>query len=136
MRGIRNNNPLNIRRNKTKWEGLNEIQTDKDFFQFKEMKYGYRAAIITLRTYQKKYKLTTIRQMIGRWAPPNENNTEAYIKIVHQRSGLFVDVPIDLDNETQVVKLLSAMCFVENGVEANTQAIKDGLKLSNVDRNV
>lgn len=43
-RGLRNNNPLNIRRNNTKWQGLSATQTDKSFFQFKTMAYGYRAA--------------------------------------------------------------------------------------------
>ena len=46
-RGLRNNNPLNIRRNKTKWQGLSVTQTDKSFFQFKTMAYGYRAAFKT-----------------------------------------------------------------------------------------
>ena len=47
-RGLRNNNPLNIRRNNTKWQGLSATQTDKSFFQFKTMAYGYRAAFKTL----------------------------------------------------------------------------------------
>ena len=50
-RGLRNNNPLNIRRNNTKWQGLSATQTDKSFFQFKTMAYGYRAAFKTLQTY-------------------------------------------------------------------------------------
>ena len=50
-RGLRNNNPLNIRRNNTKWQGLSVTQTDKSFFQFKTMAYGYRAAFKTLQTY-------------------------------------------------------------------------------------
>lgn len=47
-RGLRNNNPGNIRTTKDKWQGLREKQTDKDFFQFTEMKWGYRALIRTL----------------------------------------------------------------------------------------
>lgn len=50
-RGIRNNNPLNIRINGTKWEGLCPVQTDKSFFQFRTMAYGYRAAIKTIHEY-------------------------------------------------------------------------------------
>mgnify|MGYP003533551919 FL=1 len=45
-RGIRNNNPLNIRLSADKWQGMREEQTDKAFVQFKSMAYGYRAAWI------------------------------------------------------------------------------------------
>ena len=51
-RGIRNCNPLNIIRSKSKWLGMRREQTDKKFVQFKEMKYGWRAALVLLtRTY-------------------------------------------------------------------------------------
>ena len=43
-RGIRNNNPLNIRRSADKWQGLKAQQEDREFFQFSEMKWGWRAA--------------------------------------------------------------------------------------------
>ena len=33
-RGIRNNNPLNIRRSKDKWQGMKALQTDAQFCQF------------------------------------------------------------------------------------------------------
>ncbi len=51
-RGIRNNNPLNIRRSKDKWQGLRALQTDTAFCQFETMAYGWRAAFVLLtRTY-------------------------------------------------------------------------------------
>ena len=43
-RGLRNNNPLNIRHSADKWEGTRIVQTDKSFVQFTSMAYGYRAA--------------------------------------------------------------------------------------------
>lgn len=46
-RGLRNNNPGNIRTTKDRWQGLRPQQTDPAFFQFTEMRYGYRALIIT-----------------------------------------------------------------------------------------
>ena len=78
-RGIRNHNPLNIRRNgKDQWKGLAEAQNDAAFCQFKSLEYGWRAAFILLtRTYYHKYRLYTIRGIINRWAPPNENKTDA-----------------------------------------------------------
>ena len=43
-RGIRNCNPLNIRKGKDQWKGLLKVQNDKSFYQFKAMEWGYRAA--------------------------------------------------------------------------------------------
>ena len=41
-RGIRNCNPLNIRRSKDQWKGLAERQQDAAFCQFKSLEYGLR----------------------------------------------------------------------------------------------
>ena len=40
-RGIRNNNPLNIRRGKDQWQGLRAQQTDASFCQFESLDYGW-----------------------------------------------------------------------------------------------
>ena len=54
-RGIRNNNPLNIRRSTDRWEGAREEQKDKSFVQFKTMAYGYRAAWLILQSYYHRF---------------------------------------------------------------------------------
>ena len=54
-RGIRNNNPLNIRRSATRWKGAQEEQRDKAFVQFKTLAYGYRAAWKILQTYYERF---------------------------------------------------------------------------------
>ena len=51
MRGLRNNNPLNIRRTADRWQGAAATQTDKSFVQFSTMAYGYRAAWKILDNY-------------------------------------------------------------------------------------
>ena len=99
-RGIRNNNPLNIRRSKDQWKGLADAQTDRAFCQFKSLDYGWRAAFYLLtRTYYHKYRLYTIRTIIRRWAPPGENNTEAYIANVSRLTGIDPDEPIGIPLE-------------------------------------
>ena len=90
-RGIRNNNPLNIRKNQNRWKGLARRQTDRSFFQFKEMKWGYRAAFIILKRYYNDYHLLTIEDIIRRWAPPNENNSKAYANYVATMCATRVD---------------------------------------------
>ena len=117
-RGIRNNNPLNIRRSGDKWQGLKVLQEDKAFFQFSEMKWGWRAAFRLLcHTYYNKYRLRTIRDIITRWAPPKENNTEAYIRSVTDRIGIGPDKELGdpQTHPTQWMMIGIAMAIVENG---------------------
>ena len=117
-RGLRNNNPLNIRRSGDKWQGLKVLQEDKAFFQFSEMKWGWRAAFRLLcHTYYGKYKLRTIRDIITRWAPPKENNTEAYIRRVTDRIGIGPDKQLGdpQTHPTQWMMIGIAMAIVENG---------------------
>ena len=117
-RGIRNNNPLNIRRSGDKWQGLRVLQEDREFFQFSEMKWGWRAAFRLLcHTYYGKYKLRTIRAIITRWAPPKENNTEAYIRCVTDRIGIGPDKELGdpQTHPTQWMMIGIAMAIVENG---------------------
>ena len=117
-RGLRNNNPLNIRRSGDKWQGLRVLQEDREFFQFSEMKWGWRAAFRLLcHTYYGKYKLRTIRAIITRWAPPKENDTEAYIRRVTDRIGIGPDRELGdpQTHPTQWMMIGIAMAIVENG---------------------
>ena len=117
-RGLRNNNPLNIRRSGDKWQGLRVLQEDSFFFQFSEMKWGWRAAFRLLcHTYYGKYRLRTIRDIITRWAPPKENNTEAYIRRVTDRIGIGPDRELGdpQTHPTQWMMIGIAMAIVENG---------------------
>ena len=117
-RGLRNNNPLNIRRSGDKWQGLKALQEDREFFQFTDMKWGWRAAFRQLcHTYYGKYKLRTIRDIIYRWAPPNENGTLAYIRSVAERTGINADSELG-DPTTHAAQWLMigmAMAIVECG---------------------
>lgn len=115
-RGIRNNNPGNIRWG-DEWKGLvPEVQrTDKSFCQFRTPEFGIRAMIIILRNYQSKYGLKTITGIIKRWAPPNENDTQAYIRSVAQATGTDADKSIDLTDSRKLIPLLQAIIKHENG---------------------
>ena len=118
-RGIRNNNPLNIRRTPDKWQGLMQTQTDSEFFQFKQLEYGWRAAFCLLtRTYYTKYGLDTIRKIVSRWAPPSENNTQSYISAVSRITGIVPDEPLGNPSEHPAHWLLTgaAMAIQENGI--------------------
>lgn len=116
-RGLRNNNPGNIRRNSDVFQGEVNPSRDKEFKQFKNMAYGYRAMFKILSNYYNKYQLNTIRKMISRWAPENENNTAAYVSLVSSYSGIGPDDLISFDRE-QMIRIVAGMSKVENGREA------------------
>ena len=121
-RGIRNHNPLNIRRTgKDQWKGLADMQTDRAFCQFKSLEYGWRAAFYLLtRTYYHKYRLYTIRTIISRWAPASENNTKAYVENVSRLTGINPDEPLGIPSEqpSHWIALGAAMAIQENGTES------------------
>ena len=128
-RGIRNNNPLNIRIGNN-WQGEKLPNTDGSFEQFTEMKYGLRAAFILLRNYINKYGLNTIEKIIKRWAPSNENNTKEYIRRVCKQTGFDRSMHIDASNSCQMIALAEAMCVVENGQEIPLEDIVNGWLLA------
>ena len=109
-RGIRNNNPLNIRRSKDKWQGLKPLQTDPQFCQFETMEHGWRAAFKLLtRTYYHDYRLYTIITGIG----PDE------------------PLGIPSDKPSRWMKLGAAMCVQECGAEGlDWIALLDGWALA------
>jgi hypothetical protein len=117
-RGIRNNNPLNIRRSKDQWQGMKKVQSDTQFCQFETLDWGWRAAFKLLtRTYYHQYRLYTIRTIISRWAPPNENNTRVYIESVSRLTGIAPDEPLGIpsDKPARWIALGLAMAIQENG---------------------
>lgn len=123
-RGIRNCNPLNLVYNKkNNWHGqlpLNKI-IEPRFCRFSNMMWGFRAAACLLRKYIRVYTCNSIRLIIAKWAPSNENNTDAYIKNVADIVGINCDTEIKFDDTIVMLRLISAMCVVENGKEYDPQ---------------
>lgn len=108
-RGLRNNNPGNIRHGATTWQGQSRQQTDPDFVQFTDSTWGIRAINKILDSYAKR-GLFSVRQIISVWAPPSENDTEAYIRSVAAHAG------VDPDAKTvDRAKLVAAIINHENG---------------------
>ena len=127
-RGIRNNNPLNIRHGQ-KWVGLAPIQTDKSFDQFISMEYGIRAAFKLIKKYINDYKCNTITKIISKWAPPTENDTENYIKFVAKKSGYPADYLLTFSNKDAMMKIVSAMIQMENSEIVSMTTIEGAYNL-------
>jgi hypothetical protein len=122
-RGLRNNNPLNIRRSSIAFIGLSNKQTDESFFQFVSIEMGYRAAMRIISTYYTHYGLHTIAGIIRRWAPESENDTRAYIDNVCKWSGLHAEARYNIVDMRVMVPLVAAMSRVENGVYADIDVV-------------
>jgi hypothetical protein len=126
-RGVRNNNPLNIRHSADTFQGETKGE-DKAFKTFISMVYGYRAAFVTLATYLSQ-GLNTIEQIVSRWAPPNENNTGGYIAKVEKYSGVPRNKELTVADGADYIMIVSAMSFVENGKNADISEVRAGFKL-------
>lgn len=120
-RGIRNHNPGNIRHSKTVWMGQSDEQPDKAFVAFEKPVYGIRALYKILKTYQNKHGLKTITQIINRWAPPNENDTAAYVRAVAKACGVEPEQEIQLPEIAE--KLVAAIIKHENGQQPYESAV-------------
>lgn len=132
-RGIRNNNPLNIRKGNN-WKGERPHQTDKAFEEFQSMEFGIRAGFIILRKYINGYfglttKFNTIEKIIRRWAPPSENATQKYIDFVAKDMGISAHLPISFKCKEKMVNLVYAMIFVECGQRVSKDIIASAYDL-------
>lgn len=133
VRGVRNNNPGNIRKSKDKWQGLADSQPDPEFFTFKDPTWGIRAIARLLINYQDDYALNTIEGAISRWAPPNENNTNSYAKTVARRTGFGPQEPLNFHEYEYLFPVVKEIIYVECGAYPySDEIIKRGLLLAGV----
>lgn len=128
-RGLRNLNPGNIRHSKVRYKGEKPCSTDSSFKQFESIAYGYRAMFVLLHTYKVRGYCRSIADIISRYAPPCENNTEGYIAKVCAATGFDRDFQPDTLCSEHIIPLVSAMSAVENGTAANICDVEAGWEL-------
>lgn len=129
-RGIRNNNPGNIRHG-DKWRGLADKQTDAAFCVFKAPEWGIRALVKILRNYQTKHGLKTVESIINRFAPQIENDTSSYILSVCQVLDVKPRDVIDVFEPGIMINLLKAVIRHENGIQPySDEILKKSLELA------
>lgn len=134
-RGIRNHNPGNIEHTpQNRWQGLAEPPSDGRFCRFVSAPYGIRALARVLITYQDRHGLDTIAAVIGRWAPPSENDTKAYVASVARAAGIDAGEPIHLHRFETLLPVVEAIIRHENGVQPYDRAtLTKGLVLAGVE---
>ena len=136
-RGLRNRNPLNIRKSDQLWQG--QTGNDGTFCIFLSNAYGYRAGFKILKTYNVKYHIYSVREIIKRWAPESDgNNTRGYIQRVCEiaclrETDFIVADTQDVVQQENVKFLVQAMACVENGCaesQISMKEIDEGYKLA------
>lgn len=115
-RGIRNNNPGNLRRTGIQWQGKVPFSssTDSAFEQFYLYKFGIRAMLKDLLNDYRVDGRRTITALINAYAPTSENNTALYIQNVADWTGINPNATLS-DNYATWKKLVLAMARKENG---------------------
>ncbi|ACF15824.1 gp16 [Escherichia phage EcoDS1] len=123
-RGIRNNNPGNIRVSKDQWEGM--TGDDGAFVIFDSPESGVRALGKNLLSYGRQ-GYDSIEKIINRWAPPNENDTQAYIDSVVAATGIPATQSLDLSDPDTLSSLAQAISFHETGSRYNPEVYQQGV---------
>ena len=128
---FRNRNPLNIRATNIDWVG--KTGSNKGFEVFSNSEYGYRAAAKNLYKYNEKDNLKSVRELVTKWAPPSENNTNSYVDKVAKDLG--VDPDADLgnlrSNPSLTKDLMKSMTEVEGpNNNFNDKHVENGIALA------
>ena len=143
-RGISNNNPGNIDFNQAAfmadpWVGELGLEdhSSSRFTTFDTPEHGIRALCKIVLTYHRHRRaadgsvIDTVQEIIDRWAPPSENDTDAYAAMV--RDGLDVDrgEVIDPDDPFVLEVLCREIIEHENGEQPYSgEEIFDGVEMA------
>ena len=124
-RGLRNNNPLNIRISSTPWQGKITENTDGAFEQFISLEFGLRAGLVNIRTYIKRDRLDTISVIIPKWAPALDgNDVRAYVRLVSDKSSVPATRRLSYNDRFELCRIVWAMAWVECGQEISFEAVE------------
>ncbi|MGE7139136.1 hypothetical protein ACQKIE_16035 [Luteibacter sp. NPDC031894] len=136
-RGVRNNNPGNLIQTDVQWEGKT-ASADPQYESFATPEHGIRALALNAQHMQGQ-GAQSVSDLITKWAPPNENNTAAYINAVAKQMGVDPNGNIDLQDPATLTAFTQAVVDHENGpghytpqqVQTGVEAALGKTKLSN-----
>jgi hypothetical protein len=133
IRGLRNNNPGNLKRSKNAWQGKLPYPQSKDltFEQFIDLKSGIRAMLKDLIHDINKGK-NTVHALISEYAPASENNTKAYIKNVCATLGIKPLDKLTKINSAFMLQLVRSILKVELGtshVDVSDNDINEAIQI-------
>ncbi|MBC2659932.1 structural protein P5 [Pseudomonas sp. MSSRFD41] len=137
-RGVRNRNPGNIDYNpRNQWEGQLGKEPNGRFAIFDTAENGIRALGKLLINYRGKdgmpgvgcKGIDTVLETINRWAPSNENDTQAYASAVAKRLGVRPTEPINIKDLATLRGMVLGIIIHENGGNPYPEAVfEEGLR--------
>ncbi len=148
--GIKNNNYLNVKNDlNDPWmdaTGKPSKSDSQGHAVFTDPASGVRAGILLLRTYFRTHQLKTPLEIISRWAPADDldsngqpkNEPTAYAVFVAEKIGVGINQKLELfntdgtiDNAGQLKDLFYAMAAMEvgGGFKVPDKVFKEGLEL-------
>ena len=123
-------NVCNIRYSKNNnWIG--QTGSYKGFCVFHNQTYSIRACYVLLVNYIKQ-GYDTVGKIITRFAPPSENNTEAYIKYVMKNVIIGRHESIYLKQgyiSFEIIRMIRAMAKMETNTELNLDDIWESIQI-------
>jgi len=122
-RGIRNNNPSNIKRG-ANWVGLDTMHTDSTYCQFVSMEYGVRALIKVMLNYDAK-GINTPKTIIERFA----SGRASYISYISIQTNTGIAEPFDYSNTDKFYLLCKAICNFESGYYLDRQTFNNAYSM-------
>lgn len=106
-------NVLNIRTNPNfNWVG--QTGATRGFCDFSSVDMARRAGVYLLKISYRQRGVTKLCDVIARFAPPSENQTDNYVSYVSGRTGIRPDLPLTFDSD--YAQVLTAMEIYEQGV--------------------
>lgn len=105
------NNPCNIRKNRIIW--LGQLNSNEPFCSFDTLEHGLRAVFKIISSYHKRGYIT-ISDIISHYAPPSENDTQAYINFICNHVNYYSIAYVDLSNKELLKSIVRYMCLFES----------------------
>lgn len=123
-RSFRNNNFGNLAFANQKGARLEDANAkgERRFAKFDTPEEGMRALAKQITSYSNGtskavgyQKLNTVESIIAKYAPANENNTQAYIANLSKSLGVSTDQQLDLSNPQVMTKMIRGIATIEGG---------------------
>ena len=134
-RAERNNNPGNLEYSPNNdWVGKlsRDKSIEKRFERFQTAAHGVRALAVLLQNYGKS-GINSIDGIVSKFAPKNENNTQAYIAALSKRLGVGGSDQLDLSDSITLAQLVRGISTHEAGSNyLRDQDVMSGLQMAGV----
>ena len=134
-RAERNNNPGNLEYSPNNdWVGKlsRDKSIEKRFERFQTAAHGVRALAVLLQNYGKS-GINSIEGIVSKFAPKNENNTQAYIAALSKRLGVGGSDQLDLSDSNTLAQLVRGISTHEAGSNyLSDQDVMSGLQMAGV----